>query len=100
MAINEAIKVPLESLADLALTNAQDAASDAQIIKQEYRVVNGKKVMFMQINGTAQNIKFSYLGYYYSDDSGTSQFVVFTGQNLVNKYKEEILNLLNGFTTF
>ena len=50
----------------------------------------------MEMKGTTQGIKFMYLGYYYSDDSGSTQFITYTGSNLVNKYKLEIYDFLNG----
>ena len=99
MAITEGIEMPLETLADIALINAQRAAPNAKIVRQEYRVVNGKKVLYMEISGTIKNIKFYYLGYYYSDASGSTQFVTYTSANLVDKYKSEITDFLNGLDT-
>ena len=99
MAITEGIEVSLESLADLALTNARNAAPDAKIRTQEYRVVNGNKVIYMEISGTIQGIKFTYLGYYYSDASGSTQLTTYTASNLVDKYKSEINDFLNGLVT-
>ena len=99
MAITEGIEVSLESLADLALTNARNAAPDAKIRTQEYRVVNAKKVIYMEISGTIQSIKFTYLGYYYSDASGSTQLVAYTATSLVDKYKSEISDFLNGLVT-
>ena len=51
----------------------------------------------MEMKGTLQGIKFMYLGYYYSDDSGSTQFLAYTGSSLVGKYKSEINDFLNGF---
>ncbi len=99
MAITEGVEIPLESLGNIALTNARKAAPDSKSVKQEFRIVNGKKVLYMEINGTIQGINFTYLGYYYSDASGVTQLVTYTGTNLVDKYKSEINNLLNGLVT-
>ena len=98
-AITEGIEVALESLADIALTNARTAAPDSKSVKQEFRIVNGKKVLYMTMNGTIQGMKFTYLGYYYSDASGSTQFVTYTGTKLVDKYKLEINDFLNGLVT-
>jgi hypothetical protein len=98
-AITEGIEIALESLADIALTNARTAAPDSKIVKQEFRIVNGKKVLYMTMNGTMQGINFTYLGYYYSDASGVTQFVTYTGTKLVDKYKLEINDFLNGLVT-
>ncbi|MCX2744022.1 hypothetical protein OO013_09110 [Mangrovivirga sp. M17] len=96
MVISEKIEIPLTTLKNIALENARSAAPDAKIIKEEYRNVNGLKVLHMQINGTMQGIKFSYYGYYYSDESGTVQFITFTSQNLLDIYKDKCEKLLNG----
>lgn len=99
MTVTERARIPIESLANIALTNAKDTAPDAKTIKEEYRNVNGKKVIYMQMNGTLKGIKFTYLGYYYSDDSGSTQYIAYTASNLVDKYRAEIDDFLNGLTT-
>ena len=96
MAVTEEIQIALESLVDLALTNAQSAAPDARITKKEYRKVNGKKVIYMEIQGTIQSIKFTYMGYYYSNESGSTQLITYTATNLVPKYKRDVNDFLNG----
>ena len=96
MAVNEGIEIARESLIDIALSNARSAAPDVKIVRQEYRIVNGKKVIYMEMNGTIQSIKFTYLGYYYSDASGSTQLVTYTATNLVDKYRSEINDFLNG----
>lgn len=94
--ISEQLEISIEELDNIALTNARNAAPDAKIVKKEYRTVNGNRVLYMEMVGTIQSIKFKYLGYYYADASGTTQFIVYTGVNLVEKYQTEIDNLLNG----
>lgn len=97
MIITERIEIAVEDLIDIAFENAKSVAPDAKVIKKEYRIVNGKKIIYMEMTGTIKGIKFQYLGYYFSDASGSTQYVVFTGENLVNQYKIEIDHLLNGF---
>lgn len=98
MAITEQVEVGVEALADLAFDNAKDAAPDTEIVKKEYRTVNGNKVIYMEMVGTIQSIKFRYLGYYYSNSTGSTQYLAYTGDNLVDKYETEIDNFLNGFS--
>ena len=100
MAVTEAIEIDLTSLTDIALSTAKSVAPDTRIIKKEYRVVNNKKVIYMEMSGTIKSIKFTYLSYYYTSPLGSTQLVVYTGTNLVNKYKNEIGDLLNGLTTY
>jgi len=99
MVITEGIAIPLETLANIALVNAQSEDPDAEIVKKEYRNVNGKEVIHMVIEGIIEGIGFSYVGYYYSDDSGATQFLAFTATSVVDKYKSEINDFLNGLVT-
>ena len=53
----------------------------------------------MEMEGTIQSIRFTYLGYYYSDSFGSTQYLTYTGSSLVQKYRQDIDNFLNGFTS-
>ncbi len=98
MVISEGVYIPVENLADIALANAKSVAPDVEIVKKEYRDVNGIKVIYMEMNGTIQGIKLSYFGYYYSDDAGSTQFLAYTGSNSTTRYESEISDFLNGLT--
>jgi hypothetical protein len=91
--------MPIESLADTALTNARSAAPDAKMIMQEYRIVNGKKVICMEFKGTIKSVNFTYHGYYYSNSSGSTQLLTYTATNAVAKYESEMNDFLNGLVT-
>ncbi|MCS7074722.1 MAG: hypothetical protein NZ108_09670, partial [Bacteroidia bacterium] len=95
--IPERIEVPLESLRNIALENAKSAAPDIEIVKEEYRTVNGKKVLMMCMDGTLQGMKFSYLGYYYAGENTAIQFLTYTTTNLMNEYMKDFEDLLNRF---
>jgi len=99
MVIAEGIQVEREALINLAISNARNAAPDVKVIEKEYRTVNGKKIIYMKMQGTIQSIKFTYLGYYYSDKTGSTQLLTYTASNLVEKYKPEIFNLKSGLVT-
>lgn len=96
MVITEKFEIPLKQLKTIALENGRSIAPDLKIVKEEYRMVNGIKVMLLQMNGTMQGIKVSYYGYYYSNESGTVQFITYTSQNLIDVLKVESEKLLNG----
>jgi hypothetical protein len=96
MIISEKIEVPLENLKELALSNARDISPDIKLIKEEYRMVNGLKVLLMQMNGTVQGIKFTYYGYYYSNENGTIQFITYSSQKLIEENITSCEDLLNG----
>lgn len=96
MLITERMDFPLESLRAAALSNAKKAAPDIKIIQQEYRIVNGIKVLFMRMDGTISGMQFSYYGYYYSSKSGSVQFITYTSKSLLAEYRTDLESLLNG----
>lgn len=96
MIISEKMEIPLETLRDVALENARAVAPDLKIVREEYRTVNQLRVLMLQMNGTMQGIRFSYLGYYFSNSEGTVQFVTYTSQNLMDSYRSTCEDLLNG----
>ena len=100
LVISEGLSIPLMSLRQIAIDNAKAAAKDARVVFEEKRVVNGMEALFMQIDGTIQEIPFTYLGYYYGGKQGAIQVITFTGQNLVGKYKSEMEDFLNGLEVY
>lgn len=96
MVITEKMEVPLESLKSIAVNNGKKVAPDLKIEKEEYRTVNGLKVLLLKMNGTTQGIKFTYYGYYFSSAQGSLQFITYTSQNLIDSYIPEAEKLLNG----
>ena len=95
--ISEGLGMQVEELVKVAFKNAKSAAPDTRVLKKEYRMVNGHKVIHMVMRGTIQSIDFTYTGYYYSNKFGATQFLVYTGTNLLPKYEDQIYSLLNGF---
>jgi len=98
--ITEKMEIPLEALKNIVLENAKNVAPDAKIKHEEYRIVNGLKILQLEIDGTVQGIKFSYFGYYFSNEKGTTQLISYTSQNLMKKSKNVCEELLNGFVVF
>jgi hypothetical protein len=98
MLITEKIEIPLTTLRNIAVENGKAVAPDLRIVKEEYRTVNGLKVLLLQMDGAMQGIKISYFGYYYSSPGGTVQFITYTSQSLLQEYLPECENFLNGFS--
>jgi len=94
--ITEKIEIPLKSLREIALSNARDVAPDTNIENQEYRKVNGIEVLMLEMSGTLSGINFGYKGYYYSNESGTVQMILYSAKNLMKSYDAKIETLLNG----
>lgn len=98
MALIENTEIPLLNLRDIAIENAKAVAQDITVDKQEYRNVNGKKILLVQMSGVTQGIKFTYYSYYYSSKNGVVQLVSYTSKNLFEKYKNDMELFLNGLT--
>jgi hypothetical protein len=98
MAMIETERTPftLENMRDIALTNAQKASIDAKILSQEYRVVNGNRILFLEMSGTIQGVKFRYMGYYFSNEKGTTQLLSFTTEAFYKETSKELETFLNG----
>ena len=96
--ITEQVVIDIEHLTQIALENARAAAPNMRITEREYRVVNGVKVIHMEMRGTVQGTDFTFSGYYHSNDTGTTQFLAYTGTSLVERYAEDIQDFLNGFS--
>jgi hypothetical protein len=79
------------------LENARSAAPDVRIIKEEYRTVNGIKLLMIQMQGTIQGINFVYFGYYYSYSGGTVQLLAYTSKQIFDEKEQELEEFLNGF---
>lgn len=94
--ITEKAEIPLETFKLVALENAKSAAPDSRIIHQEYRTVNGLKVLHLKLKGTIQGLNFVYSGYYYSNENGSVQLITFTIDTLVDEYSTDIEEFING----
>ncbi len=97
MLITERMVVPLETLIPAVLNNMRANAPDAEIVKQEFRQVNDQKVLHLQMAATMQGMKILYRGYYFTDESGTSQLVTYTSQSLAATHAADADEFLNGF---
>jgi hypothetical protein len=96
MLITEKIPIGFEGIREAALINAQKVSNDAKETSAEFRIVNGKKILCLKIQGTIKTIKFVYLGYYFSNDNGTVQLIAYTGQQYFSHLQSEMESFLNG----
>jgi hypothetical protein len=95
--IPERIEVPLESMKEIILENAREGGfENVKIIEEENRIVNGKKFLFVVMEGMYKRIAMTFTYYVYSGNSGVLQFGTYTSRNLQNQYRNDIIDLLNG----
>lgn len=96
MVIYEPVELPLQVLREAALINARSADPNIQLTNQELRTVNGRKMLCLEMEGAVSGMKFKYFGYYYSNASGSWQFITYTTQSLFDEFKPDFELLLNG----
>ncbi len=94
--LSEKTPIDVKNMGEIALINAQKAASDAVITSQEYRMVNGIKVLCVSMSATIKGIKLKYLGYYYSNSKGTIQLLCYSSDTLYPEAKNDFEAFLNG----
>ena len=98
--IPERLQIPLETLKIAAIANAKKAAPDTRIPFEEKRIVNGKEILCLRMDATIQGIPVSYINYYYSGKAGAVQLMTYTGQNLIEEYQSDMMDLLNGLEIY
>ncbi|MFC1877522.1 hypothetical protein ACFL2E_09675 [Thermodesulfobacteriota bacterium] len=98
--IPERLQIPLETLRIAAIANAKKAAPDTRVSFEEKRIVNDRKILCLKMDPTIQGIPVSYINYYYSGKDGAVQLMTYTGQNLVEEYRSDMMDLLNGFEVY
>lgn len=98
MMVTEKVGLSFELLKKAALVNASKVAPDARIVEEEYRTVNGTKMLMLQLKGTLEGLAFTYFGYYVTGDTGTVQLITFTTSKLFDEHKKEMETFLNGLS--
>jgi hypothetical protein len=97
--ISEESEIPLLTLRHFAIENAKKVATNFKVSEQEIRNVNGFDVLMIQMDGTVNKMKISYLGYYFSNEKGNVQLLAYCAKNLFNKNRTLIEEFLNGFVS-
>ncbi|OJJ15054.1 hypothetical protein BKI52_40010 [marine bacterium AO1-C] len=89
-------QIPLELLkTQTHLTNLK-IDPKAKILKEEYRMVNGLKVLFVKRQAVLEASEFVFLDYYFSGKYGTIQVVTFSTKAFINQYQDFCEKLMNG----
>lgn len=96
LVLSEQVSMELKSLRKFAIDNIQKASSKFTVIREEYRYVNGLKVLLLESDVVVQGIPIIYLNYYYSDSLSTVQLMSYAPKSLADKYRNAREELLNG----
>jgi len=101
LAISERTPFPLEVMRDIALRNAEDAASDVHLVFEEPRTVNGADVLYIEFEGMLEGaVSITFQVTFYSDDRGTVQFMTWTATQLLDEVGPAIEALHRGIVVF
>lgn len=98
MLITERVEATSAAVKELVISHAKEIDPNAHLTREEIRNVNGTTCYMLEYEASNKGLSFHYIGYILSSAAGTIQFLGFTTQNLVKKYKAEIEILLNGLT--
>lgn len=96
MMISEAAAIDLINLKKIVLENLRKNSTEMTLVKEELRTVNNNEVLYLEVKATLSGIKFHYLYHLITNESGYSQLVLATYENLFAKYKPEMDLFLSG----
>lgn len=96
LVIAERIAIPLSSVQDVALANAQLVDPHAKIVFRNKRRVNGFIVWFLKIEADVDTVPMVYCGYFYGGENGTVQVVTYTEKSRFPEYEKGFMDFLNG----
>lgn len=98
LVISEKAMIPLENLRNIAIINARDNVENLKVIKEEFRIVNNLKVLYLCFEGEVERLPLRYNNYYYSGEDGIVQFITYARKDIAIDNADRIFNLLNGVT--
>ena len=94
--IAERIAVPRDSVADVALANAQAADPQARIVFRQQRRINGADFRFLKIEADVDAVPTAYWGCFYGGEYGTVQVVTYAPRTLLPDHEKDFMDFLNG----
>lgn len=95
--ISEETPIEADKLLRIAKKNMEDnTGGEVQIVKTELRKVNGQEVVRGVLKANFSGISFTFDTYYFSNEKGSVQFTTWTSDQVWERSKAEISELLNG----
>jgi len=95
MVIYEKVQIPLEQLKNIAVANAERMGENVKVLNTEYRKVNEKLYLAMEMNATVMGLDMRYVYYFANKNQGCLQFITFT-TDPEESTKDKLYELLNG----
>ena len=95
--IDETSQIPIDSMPDIAMMNAREVGTDViEIVRGELNI-NGNRFTFLEYSANIKDFDVTYLGFYYSDASGTLQIVGWSTSNIFGETRGKIERFASGF---
>lgn len=96
--ITEEIELGVEMTYKVAIMNAEEGSGNpVKVLKKEIRNVNGVQMLHTVFEANFDGFEATFVNNYYSGEFGTVQILSWTSTNIVKKYKQDMLDLINGF---
>ncbi|MBN1416323.1 MAG: hypothetical protein JW973_14570 [Bacteroidales bacterium] len=98
MVITERIQISLPKIKETAIENFKKNHTEFKITEEQRIYVNDTEGLLLKIDALVDGIPFSYLNAYFSTHQGTFQLITYTGYNLFDRYYNDMLAFISGFT--
>ncbi len=98
MIISEKMQLPLQKMKDAAVDNFKKTGTEFKVSGEQRIIVNDTEGMLLKIDALVDGIPFSYLNAYFSTPQGTCQVITFTAYNLFDRYRNDMMDLISGFS--
>lgn len=95
--VAERMKLSYDELERVAIANARNADPAATVVRRGWRLVNGDRLMVLEIQATVSGLPWTYLGHYYAGPAGTIQIVTWTTTNLLETHRAAFDAIASGF---
>ena len=98
LVVSEPVAVPLDSVADVVLANAQSVDPHARVVFRHRRWANGVAWWFLKVEAAVETTPMVYWGYFYAGEGRTVQVVAYTETSRLPEYGQAFTDFLNGLT--
>lgn len=88
--------VPTSSMKNVALTNAKKLDPDARVVFEERRVINGRELLYLEMDVTGQGIPFRFTGYYHGGTKSNLQVIGYTVRGEFEATRKGLEEFING----
>lgn len=88
--------VPTSSMKNVALTNAKKLDPNARVVFEERRVINGRELLYLEMDVTGQGIPFRFTGYYHGGTKSNLQVIGYTVRGEIEATRKGLEEFING----